>query len=367
MRKVIQKNGGDYSPIIKLINSNIIMEEKNINSSNMEEVAMDNTLVDKNANNNNNQQMFLIGLAGVVGAIIISFVVFGLVRVYVQAATDKATAITATVLRLPLAKIDSTTIYYSEYLDDLRAIKTLRDYESNNGGMMGQLTDEVMVEQVLWRLINNIFITNLAKSYGVTVDKSEVEDLKNEMIAQFETAEEATKELMDRYGWTLATYEKKVIKPYILQQKLSERLQTDLDLRNDVKERAEKVLAEIKAGGDFEALAMKYGEDSTASLGGDLDWFAKGDMVPQFEVAAFDLDINEISQELVESPFGYHIIRVDGKRVNEETKAEEVRARHIIFLFPSLEQSLDKAIQNAKSQTSWYVKKIKNPIDSMSQ
>jgi peptidyl-prolyl cis-trans isomerase D len=78
----------------------------------------------------------------------------------------------------------------------------------------------------------------------------------------------------------------------------------------DVRARAESVLKEVKAGGDFAALAKKYSEDdSNAQQGGDLDYFSRGRMVPEFETAAFALEPGQVS-DLVKTQFGYHIIKV---------------------------------------------------------
>jgi parvulin-like peptidyl-prolyl isomerase len=172
---------------------------------------------------------------------------------------------------------------------------------------------------------------------------------------------------MNRYGWTLARYEEKVIRPYILQSKLSEKLSTDQKLRDEILLKAENTLKEIQGGMKFEDAALKYGEDGTASKGGDLGCFGKGEMVPQFETAIFAMKKGDMSTEVLETPFGFHIVRVDdvkiekaadenGKMVNKDV----VCARHIVFLFPSLEKELDTMVKQAL--VSWYVGKVNNPL-----
>jgi peptidyl-prolyl cis-trans isomerase D len=91
-------------------------------------------------------------------------------------------------------------------------------------------------------------------------------------------------------------------------------LKTDGKNDADVKAKAESVLKEVKAGGDFAALAKKYSEDdSNAQQGGDLDYFSRGRMVPEFDAAAFNLKSGEVSG-LVKTQFGYHIIKVTDRK-----------------------------------------------------
>jgi peptidyl-prolyl cis-trans isomerase D len=81
-----------------------------------------------------------------------------------------------------------------------------------------------------------------------------------------------------------------------------------------VRAQAEQVLNEVKAGGDFAALAKKYSQDeSNAQQGGDLDYFSRGRMVPAFENAAFALKPGEVS-DLVKTEFGYHIIKLTDRK-----------------------------------------------------
>jgi peptidyl-prolyl cis-trans isomerase D len=91
-----------------------------------------------------------------------------------------------------------------------------------------------------------------------------------------------------------------------------------------IRSKAGGVLKELEGGGDFAALAQQHSEDATASAGGDLGWFGRGRMVPSFEQAAFALSPGAIS-EVVESPFGFHIIKVEDKRSERVEPLEEAR------------------------------------------
>ena len=92
-----------------------------------------------------------------------------------------------------------------------------------------------------------------------------------------------------------------------------------------IRQKAEKVLEEAKAGKDFARLAQRHSEDGSAANGGDLGFFGRGRMVPEFERAAFGLDKGEISN-LVTTQFGFHIIKVLEKQVARTQAFEEVES-----------------------------------------
>lgn len=90
-------------------------------------------------------------------------------------------------------------------------------------------------------------------------------------------------------------------------------------------EEAREVLRRLQEGEDFETLARRYSDDpSTRERGGELGWFRRGRMVPAFERTAYALRPGQVSG-IVETPFGYHIIKV------EKVKGPERLARHILI------------------------------------
>ncbi len=124
-----------------------------------------------------------------------------------------------------------------------------------------------------------------------------------------------------------------------------------------VKARAEEVLKQVRSGADFAALAKQYSEDeSNASNGGDLDFFGRGRMVPEFDAAAFLMEVGQIS-DLVKTQFGYHIIKLTDKKPATTRPLEEVRQQLTdqIMAERAQQQAADLA-QRLESQ-------IKKPAD----
>src|SRR5215471_1143629 len=115
-----------------------------------------------------------------------------------------------------------------------------------------------------------------------------------------------------------------------------------------IRAKAQGVLERAKKGENFSALAKQYSEDVTASSGGDLGDFGRGQMVPEFEKAAFSLGVGTIS-DLVQSPFGIHIIKVNGKQAARERPFEEMKEaiRPIVETRRAEQKASDQAQQIA--------------------
>jgi peptidyl-prolyl cis-trans isomerase C len=92
----------------------------------------------------------------------------------------------------------------------------------------------------------------------------------------------------------------------------------------ETEDEAKAIIAELDAGGDFEAIAKEKSKDGAAAQGGDLGYFAEGRMVPEFEQAAFALDVGKYSTEPVKTQFGWHVIKVEDKRTQQPPAFEQV-------------------------------------------
>ena len=123
----------------------------------------------------------------------------------------------------------------------------------------------------------------------------------------------------------------------------------DAATKAKAKAKAEQILKDLKAGKDFATLARQHSEDTASAVnGGDLGFFPQGQMVGPFNDVAFSLKPGGTS-DLVETQFGYHIIRVAEKQPGRTVPLEEVRSR--------LEEFLKH--QNRETETESFVKALR--------
>ena len=159
---------------------------------------------------------------------------------------------------------------------------------------------------------------------------------------------------LKRMGITMSRF-KKMVKEEMMVQKMMQKVKDDVKVSpDDLREvrashilvsketEAKDILKQVNNGGDFASLAKKYSLDPGSKIkGGDLGFFATGVMVEPFEQAAFSLKIGEVSK-IVESPFGFHVIKVTDSKLRK---------------FDGKEKDIEKAALAQKQEKSfqrWY-------------
>jgi len=99
----------------------------------------------------------------------------------------------------------------------------------------------------------------------------------------------------------------------------------------ETEDEAKAILAEIKKGGDFAELAKKKSKDPGGAEGGDLGYFTKDQMVPEFSEVAFKLEKGQLSDP-VKTQFGWHIIKVEDKRDRKVPEFDKVKDQLATYL-----------------------------------
>jgi peptidyl-prolyl cis-trans isomerase C len=126
----------------------------------------------------------------------------------------------------------------------------------------------------------------------------------------------------------------------------------------ETEDQAKKIEEELKKGADFAELAKKESKDPGASDGGDLGFFTKDQMVPEFSAVAFALEPGKISDP-VKSQFGWHVIKVEEKRTRKAPDFEQVK--------PQIETYVVRKAQAdyvAKLRTAAKVERMDKPEDA---
>ena len=114
---------------------------------------------------------------------------------------------------------------------------------------------------------------------------------------------------------------------------------------------AKGALEELKNGKTFEEVASELSECPSRAQGGDLGYFEKGKMVPEFEEAAFELEVGQVS-DLVKTQFGYHIIKVEDKKEAAVVPFEQVKGQIISHLEKNLQNK--KVVEHANQLREHY-------------
>jgi len=198
------------------------------------------------------------------------------------------------------------------YSADTADIDT-QDRESAVEGVRDVIERRVNAFGVSEPVVQTNFVGN---EYRIIVELAGVKDVNQAISMIGETPILEFKEQNPNYSPELTEAEKK-----------------DLEQKNtEIKKQAEDVFAKVlQQGADFSELAREYSQDpGSASQGGDLGWAKRGMFVPEFEQAIFDiLQDGQISETLVQSQFGYHIIKKIQERGEPDNR--EVHSAHILF------------------------------------
>jgi foldase protein PrsA len=229
-----------------------------------------------------------------------------------------------------VVEVDTFNIYYAMYE---QAYTQYYGEDILEQEFEGVKFADVLREDILQMLVQDALIKEYVLANGFTISDAVFKDEFAELKALLEGDAE-TKALYDSVGVTDAFLETQV-RGSLIMEEFSNIVRGLIELDTDKLEglyasnavqvsarhilvedeaTALEVLAKIEAGEDFSELALAYSKDpGSAAAGGSLGYFARGVMVPEFEDAAFALNIGEVSDK-VQTSFGYHIIKLEDKQ-----------------------------------------------------
>jgi foldase protein PrsA len=219
------------------------------------------------------------------------------------------------------------------------SIATVNGQPISRADFESKLESSPVARNVLQQMVQEALIEDYAKSNNITVTDAEISQREDELKANFPngswdemlkarnlTESDVKSALREQVILDKALANKVTITPAQIKQYFDKN-HAAFDKPEEVQARhilvpdlatADKVEAQLKQGKNFADLAKQYSTDpGSKDKGGDLGWFRRGQMVPAFDKVAFSLPVNAISQP-VKSPFGYHIIQVEGKQPGQQ-------------------------------------------------
>ena len=272
--------------------------------------------------------------------------VFGLLLYQFKWQAGWAAAVTS-IIPYPVVIVASRPLPYREWQQQVTTLHQFYLLEKDQNPELEIPTLAQTRQHILNRMVEQVLLDELATRYNLTVTDQEIAQNTAALTEEIGGEQALVEQLQKLYGWTIADFQKTILRSVLLKNKLKLALTLDERINPEVRQRAEQVQNLVRTSGrDFADLAAEYSEDVTAVQGGDLGYFAPGQMVPMFEAAAKTLEPGQVS-DLVKTEFGYHIIKLEEKLTDEAGTVTQMRARHILLRTISLDEYLEQMKQTA--------------------
>jgi len=267
----------------------------------------------------------------------------------------------------PVAKVNGKAIQ----AEDLEKIVSVRvqQYEAQGYALSDEEMQDIR-QELLDGLVDQTLLLQQARSSKIKLEDGRVDEQYQTFLAQFATEEEAVS-FLEEQGYSVKMLKDDIEVDLLVQKFLENELFPKADpeasevqafyddnpdyfnvpesiharhilikvseeegeghSREDALERIRNIETQLAEGEDFAELAKVLSEGPSGAEGGDLGWFSRGQMVPPFEEAAFALSDGAISP-IVETNFGFHLIKMEGRKEASVTPLEEVEESIIEFL-----------------------------------
>ena len=177
-------------------------------------------------------------------------------------------------------------------------------------------------DQLVDDVINTRLAANAAIADGLQNEELIIEAIRiatNRILAEAYMASEVRKDVDD--AAIQAAYDR-----FVADSDSREEISARHILVNS-EEEALGLIAKLKEGADFGELAKEFSTGPSGPKGGDLGYFGRGQMVPDFEAAAFNLEIGTFSSKPVRTQFGWHVIKLEDKRIAAPASLDEMRGQ----------------------------------------
>ncbi len=207
-------------------------------------------------------------------------------------------------------------------------------------------------EMVYKDLLNHLIET---KAITAAAEKAGLKDTKDYKDGVEKAIEQVLRTAYIKYEITKGITEEKLkslYAEYVKQNPPEEEVRAS-HILVDSESEAKDIINQIDNGADFATLAQEKSKDSNGKKGGDLGYFKKSAMVPEFANAAFSMKVGTVSQKPIKTMFGYHVVKVTDKRLSQPIPMKQVEEQ---LKMRAAEELLPAIIKNARESAKVMVK-----------
>lgn len=274
----------------------------------------------------------LVSVLKILGILLLLMILGGGVAIYGFQEENRFVKAMASIVPYPLAMVDYQPILLSDYWRELDVVLNACEQIGTDCQISAQ--DR---EQVTTGLVREKVVENVAKREGVSVANDEVNSEFDRIVEENGGEEVFLNLLEEQFHWTVDELKERIYYDLLMRKLQEEKIEQvkashilvlsddgmSEEDRTKAQEKAQGILDRINGGEDFATVAQETSEDpGSAEKGGDLGYFTRGVMVSEFEQAAFSLQPGEVS-DLVQSQYGWHIIKVEDKKNDIQSSLED--------------------------------------------
>ncbi|HBP01535.1 MAG: Peptidil-prolyl cis-trans isomerase [Candidatus Moranbacteria bacterium GW2011_GWE1_49_15] len=238
----------------------------------------------------------------------------------------------------PAAVIDGKSVVYTSQVDEnLEAVKNFYEREDvSKTGMRADFSTEegrkrlkIKEKEILNKIIEDKAIEILAKKEKIVVTKEDVDKAVDGELEKYGNKKEVSENMQNLYGWNIEQFKTKIVAPGIYSQELRRIISAELESDEGAREIIGKAKRELDNGTDFSEVARMYSQGSSAQDGGEFGWIAKEQLVAEVAEKIFggDFPVNPDKKktEIIESPLGFHIIKVEEMKKENGTDLARIK------------------------------------------
>lgn len=259
------------------------------------------------------------------------------------------------VIPFPAIVLNQTEwVMAGEFNENIRSIRQF--YENQDFSKLGIRVDfdtadgqkrlRIKERQILTKMVEDRAIEILAQKEGIKINESDLTKSVDQKLEKMGNGAAVKEQLTRLYGWTIADFKEKVVRPSLYREKLEnvfeEKYQNSKTSKDKIEAAENELNGRVK---NFSEVVTEFSDGSSNQAAGELGWFRKDQIVPEIADQIFALKKGERSAVL-ESPLGFHIVEMEERKMSG--KDELARIRQIFVSKKTFADWIDEELEKMK-------------------